>query len=244
MGLRHAEIPIDLLKGKRLAGLVFDSRDLRGMAFDNAELYDVVFDRCDLRELSLRGATVHRIKFIECGKGIVLDGSTQVGAEAEVIIVRSPELGAEAYVGDSAKRALNELRADQRHLVAVPEDLAERSVVVIFSGLFKHGLTKRDYPEWQKIENRLRGWLSEFQLSDDAVKRIGRLLLKMAATIRDDGWISRNPNRPRTFVPSSRDEDRISRIIRTGRVQADDRDLRRLIDEYQAAITDAAAERS
>jgi hypothetical protein len=238
-GLKHEETPADLFRGKRLAGLVFDRTDLRGMVLDDAEIYDVVFDRCDLHGMSLRGATVHRAKLIECGRGIVADGTTRVSSDAEVVIVRSAELGAETYIGEAAKRALDELRADQRRLVAMPGNLAESAVLVIFSSLFKQGLSARDYPEWQKIENRLRGWLSEFQLTADAAKRVGRLLLKLAAEIRDDGWISRNPNRPRTFVPSPRDEDRISRIIRVGKVQPDDRGLPRMIREYQVALEEA-----
>lgn len=236
VGLAGHEIPRDVLREKRLAGVVFDRSQLDGMIFDDAELLDVVFDRCELRGASFKRTSVQRVKFIQCGTGVVVDRSLRVPEDGEVIIVRSADSGAESYAGEEALRTFLELGGEPLMTTPLPQNVAESAVVVIFGSLFKAGRNARDYPEWQKVENRVRGWVTGLGLEPQAGQALTRLLVRMAGLIRDAGWIQRNPNRPRTFVPSRRDEERIFRIMRVGRIEPADGALHRIVNESQAQI--------
>jgi hypothetical protein len=223
-----------------LAGLVFDQENLERLSFDEVELLDVVFDRCSLRGATFRSALIHKVKFIQCGAGAVFDDSIQVREDAEVLISRGEEAGTELYTGDACRRVLSELSSGSREAPPLPRDLANRALLTVLSSLFKSDLRRYDYPEWAKVENRLRGWLRTFALPEGIQREVARVLLKLADHLRDEGWISRNPSRPRTFAPSHQREDAISKIVRlqnTTGVSAELDEMLRVCQERLNGIT-------
>jgi len=232
--------PRNLLSRKRLAGIVFDQENLEGLSFDEAEVLDVVFDRCALRGATFRGVVIHKLKFIQCGPGAVFDDSIQIREDTEVSISRGDEAGTELYTGEACRSVLKELSSGPREVLPLPKDLAKRALVTVLSSLFKSDLRKYDYPEWAKVENRLRGWLRLFRMPEGIQKEVARVLLRLADDLRDEGWVSRNPSRPRTFAPSHQREEAVSKIVRlqdTSGISADLDEMLRKCQEKLNSIT-------
>lgn len=230
------QYPRNLFAKKRLAGIVFDRVNLSGLSFDNSELLDVVFDNCDLRGAIFRSCSIGKARFFGSGKGAVLEGSVNVQEDSELQIKRDPNAGVELYKGESIRNALREIFQECRDLVPLPLNIADQAAVLIFSSLFKSDMRMHDYPEWSKVENRIRGWLRAFQLSDESLRNLNGVLLKMADEFRREGWISRNRNRPRTFVPAEARRAIISQVLRSGSVRNTSPDLEKIIRTYQQEI--------
>lgn len=233
IGLPRGEYPQSLFSGKHLAGIVFDGTDLSGLSFENSELYDVVFDGCNLAAATFRSCTVHRAKFFECGKGALVDESLKVREDSQVEIKRSAQGGVELYKGESIRTALCEIFREQKNLVPLPRNVADKAALLIFSSLFKSDMKRLDYPEWSKVENRIRAWLRSFQLSENQLKAIAALLIRMANELREEGWISKNPNRPRTFVPNEPRRETIASVLRHGTVRNSSSELEKIIRTFQ-----------
>jgi hypothetical protein len=110
---------------------------------------------------TFRSSAFGKVKFIECGKGALADKSIRLLDDAELSIVRKAESTAEAYKGDDILSALQELFRGSRPSVSMPSDMASQVAVLIFSSLYKSDLKRIDYPEWSKIEARIRGRVRE-----------------------------------------------------------------------------------
>lgn len=228
--------PPDLFRGKRLAGIIFDGEDLRGLSFDGAELLDVSFVKCGLEGTTFRSTTVRKAKLVECGKGALIDESLQVDDNSELLIMRGSGIGSELYTGEDIRRVLREMCEDRTEPIGLPPDVGKQATVLIFSSLFRSDMRSLDYPEWTKIENRIRGWTKTFGLSEEITGELSSLLLRMAVELRDEKWISRNPSRPRTFVPSPKHQRIISEIVRLQKVRGSTRDLEGITRDYQEKI--------
>jgi hypothetical protein len=229
-------LPAGLFRNKHIAGLVFEDADFRGMSFDESTMHDVTFVRCRLSGASFRGCKFGRIKFIECDSGALFDDNPLVSDETEVVLNAGQAVGEEAYFGEDARKALRVVAGAARIRTPLASDLAERAVVIILASLFKRDGRKLDYPEPKKVENRLRGWLRDFELDDEAMESCLELFMDMFKDLMKADWICRNPNRPRTVVPCGDRAQAIVQVVRTGAVPYHEIKLREMASAYQSRI--------
>ncbi len=241
LGLPRPQWPTSLFEGKSLVGVVFDREDLRGLSFKSAELNDVVFDRCRLDGTDFGGGVLRRLTMIACGQGATISSRMTLAEPAELTIVRPSSPGPELYVGLEATEALEQLLGKPKEPSAIPDDIAEQAIVRTLASLFKADLRRSDYPEWIKVENRLRAWVSSLGLEEQTAPEVSRMLCALAGRIRDKGWIEQNRNRPRTFVPSSQHHEEILAVIRNRTVRGLSRVLEDLAKETQQELRDATA---
>jgi hypothetical protein len=236
LGLPRSQWPKTLFEGKSLVGVIFDQEDLRGLSFRGADLSDVVFDRCQLDGADFGGAVLRRVSMIACGLGAVLTSPLRLGEPAELVIVRPSSPGPELFVGSEAGAAFEQLLGRPTLPKPIPDNLAEQAIVRTLSSLFKADLRRSDYPEWVKIENRLRAWVSSLALDERVAPAVARALCTLAAQVREKGWIDRNQNRPRTFVPSAQRHEEILAVVRKQTVKGVSRALEDLANQAQSEL--------
>ena len=234
LGCSPSDLPRNILAGRDLAAIVFEAADLRGMSFDDSVLYDVIFDRSDLRDSTFRNTKIKKVKFIECGHGAIFDRNPRLGEESEVQFIRSKRSAAELYVGDDIVRFLAELTGRELAPAQAPSNLAEQAMLIVFGSLFKKDRRRLDYPEPVKIENRLRAWLQGFRFPDQKAQELSRILEGMLVGLRREGWIERNPNRPRTLVPSGKGLAPMLEAMRRNRVEGCGAAIEGIISSAQA----------
>ncbi len=215
LGVRPAALPKVFFEGKAIASVVCDKADLSGVSFDGSTIHDVIFERCELLGTTFHGARIKKIKFIDCGKGAAFDKELLVDDDSEVTMVRGVDAGHEVYVGPQIAKIVGELRGETTPRAKLPTDLAKQALVVILTSLFKADKHRLDYPEKQKIENRLRAWLQTFDLTQEQTRELLRAFSEGFEELKHEGWICQNPNRARTFVPCADHKPEVGRVCKS-----------------------------
>jgi hypothetical protein len=228
------KLPRDLLRGKEIANVVLEQVDLGKMSFQDCQIHDLTLDRCHLDGTDFRGSQITKLKFIQCEGRPVFDARPRVSESSEVAVRRAPEADFELYRGEEIVDVLREIGGMVPRISPVPQDLAEVAIVKIFETLFRVDRRTLDYPERAKIENRLRGWVRGFGLSDVQQRALTRILVDLAEEL-EGTWVSRNPNRPRTLVPAKERAADVHRIVAQGRITGH-ADLRKIASRYQTRI--------
>jgi hypothetical protein len=238
-------LPKDLFKGKDLTGVIFEDTkpggqlDLREMIFDDSNLHNVVFLRCDLRGAKFHNAKIGHARFIECIPGAIFDTELSfTGDDAEVTLVLAPGQPEETYRTKTIARALTLLSGGVENRIQdpLPANMGERATITIFRSLFKTDETRLDYPQLRKIENSLRAWLRELNLTDDQFAPYMSLFMDLYDGLENAGWIRSNPARTRTKVPC--EEKVVRQIIRSDAIPIHLTKLRELVGQFNQRATD------
>jgi hypothetical protein len=214
LGCSPAEVPKLLFEGKNIASLVCEKEDLSGVSFNRSTIYSVTFDRCLLSRATFHGAKIKKMKFIGCGTDALFDPEPLVDENSEVTVMRTPDSGQEVYVGADISSVLQAFQERPKAKAKPPADFGRRALVLIFVSLFKADRRREDFPEKQKIQNRLRGWLQSFELNHEQGRALLAALSDAVEDLKKEGWICLNPNRPRTLVPCAARKSEIARIVR------------------------------
>jgi len=205
------------------------------MIFDDSNLHDVVFVRCDLREAKFNNAKFGRVRFIESGRGATFDAEPSLTSDdAEISLVSRSGDPEETYRKKHIKQALTFLRGEvaKGPQKPLPPDMGERAALAIFRSLYKSDEIRLDYPELRKIENSLRAWLREYNLSDDHFSQYMSLFIDLYEDLERTGWICSNPARTRTRVPCEARVAIVGQIVRSGSIPIHLTALRELVGKY------------
>jgi hypothetical protein len=174
-------------------------------------------------------------RFFDCIPGATFDADPLLtGDEAEVTLVLASNSAEETYRKKNIKKALALLQGSVRSdpQKPLPLDMGERAIIIIFRSLYKSDEIRLDYPEVRKIENSLRGWLREYNLSDDKLGEYIDLFRKLYEDLERTGWICSNPSRTRTKVPCEARTPNVGQIVRSGSIPVHFSTLRELGVEY------------
>ena len=237
VGAFKCVMPKDLYEGKDIVDMVFDGtapdqrRLVTAASFRGSNLRKATFIECDLLDISFQNARIGRLKFIACTPGAKFDVKPILADDAEITLVRTPGGEEETYAGSEIPGALAAISADDKP-AALPQRIGHLATVIILRSLFKMDNHSYDYPERRKMENRLRGWLSQFGLTEPQRKQHLAMCMELFDKLIKEGWIVRNPARERTFISNAATEKQVREVIRGSAIPAHMTKLMAIATEY------------
>jgi len=220
MGALGCDTPKNLYEAKDLVGVVFDAsapkerRLVSDASFRSSNIRKATFIGCDLAGVSFQNARIGRVRFIECRPGAQFDSNPHFADDAEVTLVRKLGGSEETFVGADISRAFAVLSGKEVR-GSFPQRMGRAALIVVLSSLLKRDKHTHDYPERRKIENRLRAWLSQFNLNELQLKKHLAVSIELFEDLLREAWIARNPARDRTFVPAPTKDREIRAIVRS-----------------------------
>jgi hypothetical protein len=241
VGALKSETPKDFYEGKDVVDIVFDStgpaqaRLPNQASFLASNLRKAMFIGCDLAGVSFRDARLGRIKFVECAPGAVFDAELKLADDAEVTLVRQRGGEAETYVGDEIRRVLAVLSAQEKRTQR-PGQMGHLATIIILSSLYRVDKRSYDFPERRKMENRVRAWLSGFDLNQAQRRQHLSICMELFEELVGKGWIVRNPARTRTFIANPATDGQVREVVRSGAIPVHFNSLARIADEYDQRL--------